>query len=157
MKERRYWISTALKSKCSEKAARSQHERDTSHSSNQHGSVRADFVQLLGKQLPMAIHNPKTIAVCIEQKCVHTSSLFISTVESEYATIQQFGLGRYEISRWYLSHLTVTNRAHRSLSSWCRASGVESIFAPWKIMPHEQLKGIVLDFKLFENRIHCDA
>lgn len=76
-----------------------------------HRAVRSHFVRLLGKQSCRAIHDPKKRRprVSATKKCVHTSSLFISTLGPGHATIQQFGSDRYQISRRCLSHLTVTN------------------------------------------------
>lgn len=50
----------------------------TSHSGNQHGSVRSHFVQLLGKQSSWAIHDPKSTAARIERSvCIHQACLYL--------------------------------------------------------------------------------
>lgn len=71
-------------------AALSQHEYDTSHSGNQHGSVRSHFVQLQQSRQTItgrAIHDPKSIAVRIGRKCIHQACLYLRSSQN----MQQYG------------------------------------------------------------------
>lgn len=113
-------------------AARSQHDCDTYITQRQPAWERTIALCSATRQtIELSYSRSEKHCRAYRTKCVHTSSLFISTLESGHATIQQFGLDRYQISRRCLSHLTVTNTVHRQTSlprSQCHTSGIEPIF-----------------------------
>lgn len=58
-------------------AALSQHEYDTSHSGNQHGSVRSHFVQLLGKQSRAELFTIPKALPCVSDESAYIKLVYI--------------------------------------------------------------------------------